>query len=112
MRIVSVAVDTAKDLTEESYAALGGVERSEPENDGSSGGYAAGGGTGKSAGLQWWDSATGESTMLAGHTQNVCALAAASNGDLLSGSWDYTARVWRAGTCFPRLAMQRCPLAC
>jgi phospholipase A-2-activating protein len=36
--------------------------------------------------------------MLAGHTQNVCALAAASNGDLLSGSWDYTARVWRAGS--------------
>ncbi|KAH9276966.1 hypothetical protein BASA83_000481 [Batrachochytrium salamandrivorans] len=34
---------------------------------------------------------------LIGHTENVCALSLAENGDLLSGSWDKTAKVWRDG---------------
>ncbi|KAJ2724552.1 hypothetical protein GGI07_001899 [Coemansia sp. Benny D115] len=37
---------------------------------------------------------------LAGHTENVCALAASSDGrTLVSGSWDRTARVWVDGKC-------------
>ncbi|TPX41099.1 hypothetical protein SeMB42_g04279 [Synchytrium endobioticum] len=33
--------------------------------------------------------------MLAGHSENVCALTVAANGDIISGSWDKTTRVWR-----------------
>ncbi|KAJ2468558.1 WD repeat protein Lub1, partial [Coemansia sp. RSA 2337] len=37
---------------------------------------------------------------LAGHTDNVCALAASSDGRVLvSGSWDKTAKVWIDGVC-------------
>ncbi|KAI8067940.1 WD40-repeat-containing domain protein [Gongronella butleri] len=32
---------------------------------------------------------------LVGHTENVCALAVAENGDIVSGSWDKTAIVWK-----------------
>eukprot|EP00842_Homolaphlyctis_polyrhiza_P000980 jgi/Hompol1/1883/HPOL_005766-RA len=35
---------------------------------------------------------------LAGHRDNVCALNVAQNGDLISGSWDKTAKVWRDGS--------------
>ncbi|KAI8923447.1 WD40-repeat-containing domain protein, partial [Entophlyctis helioformis] len=34
---------------------------------------------------------------LAGHTDNVCVLAVGDNGDVISGSWDKTAKVWRNG---------------
>ncbi|XJO78809.1 hypothetical protein BDV3_003193 [Batrachochytrium dendrobatidis] len=34
---------------------------------------------------------------LTGHTDNVCSLSLADNGDVLSGSWDKTAKVWRDG---------------
>ncbi|KAJ3022552.1 hypothetical protein HKX48_005870 [Thoreauomyces humboldtii] len=36
---------------------------------------------------------------LVGHTENVCALTAAPNGDIISGSWDFTAKVWRDWEC-------------
>ncbi|KAI9140362.1 WD-40 repeat-containing protein [Paraphysoderma sedebokerense] len=36
---------------------------------------------------------------LVGHTDNVCALSVAKNGDLISGSWDKTAKVWRNWQC-------------
>lgn len=36
---------------------------------------------------------------LKGHTDNVCALAASSTGEIISGSWDKTARVWKDGKC-------------
>ncbi|KAJ2792938.1 hypothetical protein H4R21_006093, partial [Coemansia helicoidea] len=37
---------------------------------------------------------------LDGHTDNVCALAASADGQVLvSGSWDKTARVWVDGSC-------------
>ncbi|KAJ3183566.1 hypothetical protein HDU85_001995 [Gaertneriomyces sp. JEL0708] len=36
---------------------------------------------------------------LLGHESNVCALAVAPNCDILSGSWDYTAKVWRNFEC-------------
>ncbi|RKP03794.1 hypothetical protein CXG81DRAFT_9068, partial [Caulochytrium protostelioides] len=35
--------------------------------------------------------------LLVGHQSNVCALAAAPDGALVSGSWDKSARVWRDG---------------
>ncbi|KAL2918869.1 WD repeat protein Lub1 [Polyrhizophydium stewartii] len=34
---------------------------------------------------------------LTGHTDNVCALNVGESGDLISGSWDKTAKVWRNG---------------
>ncbi|KAJ1930044.1 WD repeat protein Lub1 [Tieghemiomyces parasiticus] len=36
---------------------------------------------------------------LTGHTDNVCALTVAPNGDIISGSWDNTARIWRNWQC-------------
>ncbi|KAF8584089.1 PFU-domain-containing protein [Ramaria rubella] len=36
---------------------------------------------------------------LIGHTDNVCSLNASSDGIILSGSWDKTARVWRDFSC-------------
>ncbi|KAI9351098.1 WD40-repeat-containing domain protein [Zopfochytrium polystomum] len=36
--------------------------------------------------------------VLVGHTDTVCTLALAANGDIISGSWDKTARVWRNGS--------------
>ncbi|RKO92460.1 WD40-repeat-containing domain protein [Blyttiomyces helicus] len=36
---------------------------------------------------------------LVGHSENVCALGAGLGGDVLSGSWDYTAKVWRHWEC-------------
>ncbi|KND02975.1 uncharacterized protein SPPG_08978 [Spizellomyces punctatus DAOM BR117] len=36
---------------------------------------------------------------LIGHTDNVCALSTAPNGDIISGSWDFTAKVWRNWEC-------------
>eukprot|EP00735_Rhodelphis_limneticus_P000138 TRINITY_DN1021_c0_g1::TRINITY_DN1021_c0_g1_i1::g.29865::m.29865 TRINITY_DN1021_c0_g1::TRINITY_DN1021_c0_g1_i1::g.29865 ORF type:complete len:793 (-),score=165.54,sp/Q9Y263/PLAP_HUMAN/33.54/8e-129,WD40/PF00400.27/3.6e-05,WD40/PF00400.27/6.7e-09,WD40/PF00400.27/3.4e-05,WD40/PF00400.27/5.9e-09,WD40/PF00400.27/3.9e-07,WD40/PF00400.27/2.3e-07,WD40/PF00400.27/2.9,PUL/PF08324.6/3.2e-32,PFU/PF09070.6/1.5e-25,BBS2_Mid/PF14783.1/74,BBS2_Mid/PF14783.1/76,BBS2_Mid/PF14783.1/2e+02,BBS2_Mid/PF14783.1/0.021,B len=38
-----------------------------------------------------------------GHKDTVCALAVCSNGDIISGSWDSTARVWRNGECIQTL---------
>jgi phospholipase A-2-activating protein len=60
---------------------------------------ASGSGSGNVGGLRLWDVAAGSDAAVqaAGHTKNVCALATAPNGDLLSGSWDHTARVWRGG---------------
>ncbi|KAJ3180693.1 hypothetical protein HDU87_001806 [Geranomyces variabilis] len=37
--------------------------------------------------------------VLAGHTENVCALTTTPQGDILSGSWDFTAKLWRGGKC-------------
>ncbi|KAJ3163096.1 hypothetical protein HDU86_002265, partial [Geranomyces michiganensis] len=36
---------------------------------------------------------------LTGHTENVCALTTTPQGDILSGSWDFTAKLWREGKC-------------
>ncbi|KAJ2809902.1 hypothetical protein H4S07_002989 [Coemansia furcata] len=49
----------------------------------------------------WDPSSLGQpSSTLAGHTDNVCALASSSDGRVLvSGSWDKTAKVWVDGTC-------------
>ncbi|KNC52483.1 ubiquitin homeostasis protein lub1 [Thecamonas trahens ATCC 50062] len=42
-----------------------------------------------------WDSAAGVPlARLEGHTGNVCSLVVAPGGELISGSWDATARVW------------------
>ncbi|KAI7828285.1 WD40-repeat-containing domain protein [Kickxella alabastrina] len=49
-----------------------------------------------------WDPASPSEPQgkLEGHTDNVCALAASSDGlTLVSGSWDKTARVWVDGRC-------------
>lgn len=35
--------------------------------------------------------------MLIGHESNVCSLGTTKAGNILSGSWDYTARVWNNG---------------
>lgn len=40
---------------------------------------------------------------LVGHEKPVVALAAAPNGLLVSGSWDFTARVWRGAECVHEL---------
>lgn len=66
---------------------------------------ASGSGSGNVGGLRLWDVASGaEAAPAEGHTRNVCALAVAPNGDLLSGSWDNTARVWRDGATVAVLA--------
>ncbi|RKP34726.1 WD40-repeat-containing domain protein, partial [Dimargaris cristalligena] len=36
---------------------------------------------------------------LKGHSDNVCCMTVAPNGDLISGSWDSTAKVWRNWQC-------------
>ncbi|KAI8920303.1 WD40-repeat-containing domain protein [Powellomyces hirtus] len=36
---------------------------------------------------------------LVGHAQNVCALTTTPHGDILSGSWDFTAKLWRNWEC-------------
>ncbi|KAJ3052219.1 hypothetical protein HK097_006687 [Rhizophlyctis rosea] len=36
---------------------------------------------------------------LIGHDNNVCALTAGINGDVISGSWDFSAKVWRNWNC-------------
>ncbi|KAI9106077.1 WD40-repeat-containing domain protein [Phlyctochytrium arcticum] len=36
---------------------------------------------------------------LVGHSENVCVLGPGSNGDLLSGSWDCSAKLWRDWKC-------------
>jgi phospholipase A-2-activating protein len=36
---------------------------------------------------------------LEGHEENICALAVSLNGEIISGSWDKTARVWKDGKC-------------
>ncbi|KAJ3028528.1 hypothetical protein HDV00_010188 [Rhizophlyctis rosea] len=36
---------------------------------------------------------------LIGHEGNVCALATGVNGDVISGSWDFSAKVWRNWNC-------------
>ncbi|TPX30514.1 hypothetical protein SmJEL517_g05939 [Synchytrium microbalum] len=41
--------------------------------------------------------------MLIGHTENVCALTVAANGDIISGSWDKTAKIWRDWNCLHTL---------
>ncbi|KAJ3276075.1 hypothetical protein HDV01_006245 [Terramyces sp. JEL0728] len=41
---------------------------------------------------------------LEGHSDNICTLAVSPEGDLISGSWDKTARVWRNGKCVATLA--------
>ncbi|KAL6070984.1 Phospholipase A2 activating protein [Balamuthia mandrillaris] len=48
-----------------------------------------------------WDlEAPGEPAMvLIGHDKPVVSLAVAGNGDLVSGSWDHTVRVWRGVEC-------------
>ncbi|KAJ3164834.1 hypothetical protein HDU88_005046 [Geranomyces variabilis] len=37
--------------------------------------------------------------VLAGHTENVCVLTTTPQGDILSGSWDFSAKLWRDGKC-------------
>ncbi len=46
------------------------------------------------------DTQTGEiiSTLI-GHTDTVCTLAVTATGELVSGSWDKTAKVWEGGNC-------------
>ncbi|KAJ2890035.1 WD repeat protein Lub1, partial [Coemansia aciculifera] len=49
-----------------------------------------------------WDPASVGQPMrtLTGHSDNVCALAASADGQVLvSGSWDRTAKVWEDGEC-------------
>jgi phospholipase A-2-activating protein len=60
---------------------------------------ASGSGSGNVGGLLLWDVAAGSDAVVpvGGHTKNVCALATAANGGVLSGSWDNTARLWRDG---------------
>ncbi|KAJ3258094.1 prephenate dehydrogenase (NADP(+)) [Boothiomyces macroporosus] len=41
---------------------------------------------------------------LEGHSDNICTLAVSPEGDLISGSWDKTAKVWRNGKCVSTLA--------
>ncbi|KAJ3322619.1 prephenate dehydrogenase (NADP(+)) [Boothiomyces sp. JEL0866] len=41
---------------------------------------------------------------LEGHSDNICTLAVSPEGDLISGSWDKTAKVWRNGKCISTLA--------
>lgn len=41
---------------------------------------------------------------LEGHSDNICTLAVSPEGDLISGSWDKTAKVWRKGKCVSTLA--------
>jgi phospholipase A-2-activating protein len=36
---------------------------------------------------------------LEGHTDNICTLAISPSGEIISGSWDKTARVWKDGKC-------------
>ncbi|KAJ1979428.1 WD repeat protein Lub1 [Dimargaris verticillata] len=40
---------------------------------------------------------------LTGHTDNVCCLNVAPNGDLVTGSWDCSAKVWRNWKCVATL---------
>ncbi|KAJ1973464.1 WD repeat protein Lub1 [Dimargaris xerosporica] len=40
---------------------------------------------------------------LTGHTENVCCLNVAPNGDLITGSWDCSAKVWRNWKCVATL---------
>lgn len=60
---------------------------------------ASGSGSGNVGGLLLWDVPAGSDAVVpvGGHTKNVCALATAADGGLLSGSWDNTARLWRGG---------------
>ena len=72
---------------------------------------ASGSGSGNVGGLLLWDVAAGSEAVPApGHTKNVCALATAPGGDLLSGSWDNTARVWRGGETVAVLAGHEGPV--
>ncbi|KAI8902774.1 WD40-repeat-containing domain protein [Globomyces pollinis-pini] len=36
---------------------------------------------------------------LEGHKENICALAVSDTGELISGSWDKTAKIWKDGKC-------------
>ncbi|KAG0207786.1 hypothetical protein BGX33_006640 [Mortierella sp. NVP41] len=48
-----------------------------------------------------WDPEDSNSPVytLAGHTDNVCSLFADSDGHIVSGSWDKTAKIWRNWEC-------------
>lgn len=61
--------------------------------------------------MQLWDVKTGECLhVCSGHTHQLCAVAAAPNGQMLaSGSQDQTVRVWdvRTGECLKTLIAPR-----
>ncbi|KAI8817194.1 WD40-repeat-containing domain protein [Fimicolochytrium jonesii] len=44
---------------------------------------------------------------LVGHSNNICALTVAPNGDIISGSWDFTAKVWRNYECVTTVQHQQ-----
>ncbi|TCD70923.1 hypothetical protein EIP91_000829 [Steccherinum ochraceum] len=67
-----------------------------PPSQGAPEGYAVTGGQDTIINVFSLASASEEpSFSLLGHTQNVCALHATSDGTIISGSWDQTARVWK-----------------
>ncbi len=39
-----------------------------------------------------------------GHSDNICCLAVSMRGDIISGSWDKTAKIWRDGKCIQTLS--------
>jgi phospholipase A-2-activating protein len=58
---------------------------------------ASGAGSGNGGSMRMWDMKSPEATLVPGHTKNVCTLAVAPDGNLLSGSWDNSAMVWPNG---------------
>lgn len=65
--------------------------------DAGGGRLASGAGSGKGGSMRMWDMSGPDAALVPGHTKNVCALALAPSGSLLSGSWDNNAMVWPEG---------------
>lgn len=51
-----------------------------------------------------WDLESGKPALsLIGHTDTVCCLAISKDGNLVSGSWDKTVRIWNGSNCIAEL---------